>query len=65
MAEQRSDHPVALQFEELKQLVTDCEADVDKCVRGQHAAGVRIRTNLNVIREKALELRKTIIANRG
>jgi hypothetical protein len=61
MANERSEHPVAVQFEELKQLVAECEPDVDKCVRGQRAAGVRIRSHLTRVKEKAHQLRKTII----
>jgi hypothetical protein len=34
-------HPITSQFEKIRALVTDTEADVAKADNGNHAAGVR------------------------
>jgi len=48
-------------FEELRQLVTDIEADVNKASGGNKAAGTRVRKQMQQIKQAAQAVRNTIL----
>lgn len=49
------------QFDKIKQLVTDLEADIDKHDKGNHAAGVRVRKGMQRLKTAAQGVRETVV----
>ena len=52
------------EFEELKRLVTEAEADVQKAHGGNKAAGTRVRKKMQDIKAAAQEVRKKVLEGR-
>lgn len=52
------------EFELLKKLVAEAEADVDKAQGGNKAAGTRVRKKMQEIKAAAQEVRKKILEGR-
>ncbi|MBK8488436.1 MAG: hypothetical protein KA954_08590 [Chitinophagales bacterium] len=53
-------------FAQLKSIVTILETDMEKFVhKGNKSAGIRLRKNLQEMRELAADLRKEILATRN
>ncbi|MBK6730519.1 MAG: histone H1 [Bacteroidetes bacterium] len=53
-------------FAQLKSIVTILETDMEKFVhKGNKSAGIRLRKNLQEMRELATDLRKEILATRN
>ena len=52
------------EFEELKRLVADAEADVQKASGGNKAAGTRVRKKMQDIKAAAQEVRKKVLEGR-
>lgn len=47
-------------FDQIKQLVTDCDGDVTKFFEGNNAAGSRVRAVMQNIKKLAQEVRKEV-----
>ena len=47
-------------FDQIKQLVADCEGDVTKFFEGNNAAGGRVRAAMQSIKKLAQEVRKEV-----
>lgn len=56
--------PIEL-WEELRDLVMECEKDANKATRGMRAGGVRLRSELQKIRDLTIEMRKAILEYRA
>ena len=55
-------HPIKPQFETIKQLVADIEADVAKHdEKDNHAAGVRVRKAMQKLKTAAQGVRETLV----
>lgn len=52
------------EFELLKKLVSEAEADVEKAQGGNKAAGTRVRKKMQEIKAAAQEVRKKILEGR-
>lgn len=52
------------EYEELKDLVEECAADMEKFENGNKSAGTRVRKAMQDIKAKAQEIRKVVIAKR-
>jgi len=52
------------EYEDLKTLVTEIEADVDKFDSGNKAAGTRIRKQMQMIKQAAQNIRNQILSKR-
>lgn len=52
------------EYEQLKQLVSDIEDDVNKAVGGNKAAGTRVRKRMQDIKNMAQDIRKKILETR-
>jgi hypothetical protein len=50
-----------LEFDKLKQLVAECEADLAKAEGGNKAAGTRVRKYMQDIKAAAQDVRKKIL----
>lgn len=53
-----------LEYEKLKQLVTEAEEDVNKAHGGNKAAGTRVRKKMQEIKSAAQDVRKKILEGR-
>lgn len=47
-------------FDQIKQLIADCEGDVTKFFEGNNAAGGRVRATMQSIKKLAQEVRKEV-----
>lgn len=56
--------PIEL-WQELRDLVMDLEKDANKATRGMRAGGVRLRTDLQKVRDLAMDMRKAILDYRA
>jgi len=54
-------HPITPQFDKIRALLTDIEADVDKADKGNHAAGVRVRKAMQEVKTAAQGVRETLV----
>lgn len=63
---QRWSRPVGIleQYNELRSAVEMIESDMQKCAGGNKAAGVRVRKEMQRIRELAQEIRKGVLDSR-
>lgn len=52
------------EFELLKKLVVEAEADVEKAIGGNKAAGTRVRKKMQDIKAAAQDVRKKILEGR-
>lgn len=52
------------EYDQLKQLVTEAEDDVNKAMGGNKAAGTRVRKKMQEIKSAAQEVRKKILEGR-
>jgi hypothetical protein len=52
-------------FDQIKQLVTDCDGDVTKFFEGNNAAGSRVRAVMQNIKKLAQEVRKEVQAEKN
>ena len=48
-------------YEELKQLVAEIEADINKAEGGNKAAGTRVRKQMQTIKQAAQNVRNTVL----
>jgi len=48
-------------FEKLKQILLDTQGDVDKFVKGNKAAGTRVRAAMQKIKSLAQEVREEVL----
>jgi len=53
------------QYEDLKALVAEIEADVDKAEGGNKAAGTRVRKQMQKIKQAAQAVRSTVLEIRS
>ena len=53
------------EYEELKALVTEAEADIDKAEGGNRAAGTRVRKQMQKIKQTAQLLRNSVLELRS
>lgn len=53
------------EYEELKALVAEVEADVNKAEGGNKAAGTRVRKQMQKIKQAAQNLRNTVLEIRS
>ena len=53
------------EYEDLKALVAECEADINKAEGGNKAAGTRVRKSMQDIKNAAQEVRKRILEIRS
>jgi len=52
-------------YEELKQLVAEIEADINKAEGGNKAAGTRVRKQMQAIKQAAQNVRNTVLEIRS
>lgn len=52
-------------FDQIKQLVADCEGDVTKFLEGNNAAGSRVRATMQTLKKLAQEVRKEVQAEKN
>jgi len=52
-------------LQELKALVEGCDRDAYKFLRGNFKAGTRLRKQMQVIKNKANEIRQEVMDSRG
>jgi len=52
-------------YEELKQLVAEIEADINKAEGGNKAAGTRVRKQMQMIKQAAQNVRNTVLEIRS
>ncbi|MCD6175699.1 MAG: histone H1 [Planctomycetes bacterium] len=52
-------------YEELKQLVAEIEADINKAEGGNKAAGTRVRKQMQTIKQAAQNVRNTVLEIRS
>ncbi len=53
------------EYEELKRLVTEIEADINKALGGNKAAGTRVRKQMQKIKQAAQTVRNRILEIRS
>ena len=53
------------EYEELKRLVAEIEADINKAQGGNKAAGTRVRKQMQMIKQAAQNVRNTILEIRS
>ncbi len=53
------------EYENLKAMVAECEADISKAEGGNKAAGTRVRKQMQRIKQAAQELRNKILEIRS
>ena len=53
------------QYEDLKALVAEIEADVSKAEGGNKAAGTRVRKQMQLIKQSAQNVRNTVLEIRS
>ncbi len=51
------------EFDTLKKIVADAEADVDKAVGGNKAAGTRVRKAMQGVKAAAQDVRKKVLGD--
>lgn len=51
-------------YEELKNLVNQIDDDIRKAAGGNKAAGTRVRKQMQMIKDKAQDVRKQVLENR-
>lgn len=52
-------------YEDLKQLVAEIEADINKAEGGNKAAGTRVRKQMQTIKQAAQNVRNTVLEIRS
>jgi len=52
-------------YEELKQLVAEIEADINKAEGGNKAAGTRVRKQMQAIKQASQNVRNTVLEIRS
>ena len=52
-------------YEELKQLVAEIEADINKAEGGNKAAGTRVRKQMQLIKQSSQNVRNTVLEIRS
>ena len=52
-------------YEDLKQLVAEIEADINKAEGGNKAAGTRVRKQMQAIKQAAQNVRNTVLEIRS
>ncbi len=52
-------------YEELKQLVAETEADINKAEGGNKAAGTRVRKQMQAIKQASQNVRNTVLEIRS
>lgn len=52
-------------YEDLKQLVAEIEADINKAEGGNKAAGTRVRKQMQMIKQAAQNVRNTVLEIRS
>jgi CHASE3 domain sensor protein len=52
-------------YQELKNLLTEVEDDIQKASEGNKAAGTRVRKQMQQVKAKAQELRQQVLDSRG
>ena len=52
-------------YEDLKQLVAETEADINKAEGGNKAAGTRVRKQMQAIKQAAQNVRNTVLEIRS
>ena len=52
-------------YEELKQLVAEIEADINKAEGGNKAAGTRVRKQMQTIKQASQNVRNTVLEIRS
>ena len=52
-------------YEDLKQLVAEIEADINKAEGGNKAAGTRVRKQMQMIKQSAQNVRNTVLEIRS
>ncbi len=52
-------------YEELKQLVAEIEADINKAEGGNKAAGTRVRKQMQMIKQASQNVRNTVLEIRS
>ena len=52
-------------YEELKQLVAEIEADINKAEGGNKAAGTRVRKQMQMIKQSSQNVRNTVLEIRS
>ncbi len=53
-----------VEYEKLKEIVTNCVNDIDKFEKGNKAAGTRIRKTMQEIKAQAQEVRQAVLKQR-
>jgi tripartite-type tricarboxylate transporter receptor subunit TctC len=53
------------EYEELKRLVAEIEADINKAQGGNKAAGTRVRKQMQMIKQAAQTVRNTVLEIRS
>lgn len=53
------------EYEELKALVAECEADINKALGGNKAAGTRVRKQMQRVKQAAQAVRNRILEIRS
>lgn len=53
------------EYEELKRLVAEIEADINKAQGGNKAAGTRVRKQMQMIKQAAQNVRNTVLEIRS
>lgn len=53
------------EYEELKRLVAEIEADINKAHGGNKAAGTRVRKQMQMIKQAAQNVRNTVLEIRS
>ena len=50
-------NPLNSTFDELQNVINDCQADVTKFVEGNNSAGTRVRKAMQVVKQLAQDIR--------
>jgi hypothetical protein len=53
------------EYEDLKALIAECEADINKAIGGNKAAGTRIRKQMQRVKQAAQAVRNRILEIRS
>ncbi len=53
------------EYEDLKALVVECEADISKAIGGNKAAGTRVRKQMQQIKQAAQAVRNRVLEIRS
>lgn len=53
--------PITPQFDKIRAIIADAEADVQKFDKGNHAAGTRVRKAMQELKTAAQGVRETVV----